>query len=242
MKRAIPLLVVGALVLAACGQEPEVTVNAGSGDGAATGIAVTGQGRVTGVPDTLTLDLGVAVLRDTVEEATGEAGRLADAMIAALTNTGVAEEDIQTSNYSIYPEWDYRDETQTLRGYRVTNTVTVKIRELERAGEIIDAATASGGDDVVVNGLSFSIEDNDQLLELARANAWNDAEGKARQLAQLAGVELGAPVEIVESVGVSPTPIPYREFEEAAADMATPIQPGQQEVTVTLNVRFGIGS
>jgi uncharacterized protein YggE len=240
MKRMIPLLAAGVLLLAACGQEPEVTVNAGSGDGDATGISVTGQGRVTGIPDTLTLDLGVAVLRDSVDEATGEAARLADALIAALSDNGVAEEDIQTSNYSIWPEWDYRNETQTLRGYRVTNTVTVKIRDLDRAGATIDAATAAGGDEIVVNGLRFSIEDNEELLELARANAWNDAEEKARQLARLAGIELGTPVSIVESVGQAPTPVPYRELADEAGAATTPIQPGEQEVTVTLQVRFGI--
>ncbi len=241
LKRSIVLIVAGAALLAACGQESEVAVDAGSSD-ATTGISVSGEGRVTGVPDTLTVTLGVAVLRQTVDEATGDAAELADAMIAALTASGVAEDDIQTANYSIWPEWDYRNDTQTLRGYRVSNNLIVKIRQLDDAGAVIDAATAAGGDDVVVNGLQFSIEDNAQLLELARANAWNDAEAKAQQLARLAGVELGSPVEIVESLGYSAPPVPYRDTMEAAAGMETPILPGQQEVTVTLQVRFGIGA
>jgi hypothetical protein len=239
MKRLIALAAAGMLLLAACG-EGTGAAEAAAGDPAATGISVTGQGKVTGVPDTLTLDLGVAVLRDTVDAATGDAAALADAVLAALTANGVAEDDVQTSNYSIWPEWDYSGDRQVLRGYRVTNTMSVKIRDLDRAGAVIDAATAAGGDDVVVNGLSFSIEDNAELLELARANAWNDAEGKAQQLARLAGTSLGAPVSIVESIGSSPSPVSYQR-EEAAADMATPIEPGLEEVTVTIEVRFGIG-
>jgi uncharacterized protein YggE len=238
MRKLIPLFAAGVLVLAACGQEPQVTVNAGTDNGAGTGISVSGQGRVTGTPDTLRLNLGVSVLADSVDEATGEASRLAEALIAALTGNGVAEGDIQTSNYSIYPEWDYRDETQTLRGYRVTNSVDVKIRDLGRAGEIIDAATTAGGDAVVVNGVGFSIEDNTELLELARSRAWDDAEAKARQLAQLAGVELGAPLSIVESVGYQPPPVAFDRAE--MADAATPIEPGQQEVSVNLEIRYAI--
>jgi uncharacterized protein YggE len=238
-KRLIALIAGVLLLLAACG-EATGAGDVAAGDPAASGISVSGQGKVTGVPDTLTLDLGVAVLRDTVEAATSDAAALADAILAALTANGVAEADVQTSNYSIWPEWDYGGDRQVLRGYRVTNTVTVRIRDLDRAGEIIDAATAAGGDEVVVNGLAFSIEDNTELLELARANAWNDAEGKAQQLARLAGTSLGAPISIVESIGSSPSPVFYQR-EEAAADMATPIEPGLEEVTVTIEVRFAIG-
>lgn len=241
----ITVLAVGLLLAAtACGT-PEVTVQnvpAAEGEMNTIGISVSGRGEVLGTPDTLTITLGVAVLRPDVSTATGDAADLAERLIAALTNRGVAEQDIQTANYSIYPEYDWSNNEQRLVGYRVNNTVTAKIRDLDKAGEIIDAATAAGGDDVVVNGLNFSLEDNDELIVAAREAAWQDALTKAQQLASLSGTTLGSPLSISESFSSQSPPI-YYERAEAAADAAfTPIQPGQETVTVNLQVRFGIES
>src|SRR4030042_1433221 len=179
----------------------------GAGDGTTSGINVTGQGKVTGQPDVLKVILGVSVLRPTVDQATADAASLATAVIDALKASGVAEDDIQTTNYSIFPEYDWSGETQRLLGYRVNNEIQVKIRDLEQAGEIIDAATAAGGDATGVNSLSFSIEDNAELLQMARTAAWNDAEGKASPLAQLAGVELGAALSMTATINYDAVPI-----------------------------------
>jgi hypothetical protein len=199
------------------------------------GITVTGTGEVGGAPDTLTLDLGVSVLRPSVDQATGDAAALAQAVIEALRQGGVGEADITTTNYSIFPEYDYRNDTQQLRGYRVTNTVRAKIRDLERAGELIDAATAAGGDDVVVQGIAFSIEEDGELVTAAREEAWKDARGKAEQLAGLAGRSLGPAISITETIATMP-PIILGRVE--AADTATPIEPGTQQVSVTISVVF----
>ncbi|MFH1105232.1 MAG: SIMPL domain-containing protein [Actinomycetota bacterium] len=240
MRRVLVLVAASALTLAACGSGDGVL---GTGDGSSTGsgINVTGQGTVTGTPDTLTLTLGVSVLRSTVDQATADAATKAAAIIAALKTKGVAEEDIQTANYSIYPEYDYSGNTQHLTGYRVQNDLKVKIRHLDGAGAVIDAATAAGGNDAVVSGLAFSIEDNSELLQVARTAAWNDAEAKAEQLAQLAGVTLGKAFSITETIQYQTPPIYY---ERAAADSAgetTPIEAGQQDVIVTVQVVFSIG-
>ncbi len=230
-----------AVVAAACGT-PSVTVQNTGADQNATGIAVSGTGEVTGVPDTLTVSIGVSVLRPSVDRAVADAAEKADALISALKSAGVAEKDIQTANYSIFPEYDYRGEGQELRGYRVNNTVVAKIRDVDAAGSVIDAATSVGGDDVIVQGVSFSIDDDSALVEAARAKAFDDARKKAEQLASLAGVSLGAPISITESFSSVP-PIPYFGRAEAlGADQAvTPIEPGQQAVTVTVSVRFAIG-
>ena len=238
--RRIVLVVAGlALVLAACGEGTDVIV---SGEGERVGITVSGEGRVAGTPDTLTLNVGINLERSTVSEATEEAARLAGNLIDALKAAGVDEADIQTANYSIYPVYDWRNDSRRLLGYRVSNDVRVKIRELERAGEIIDEATATGGDEVVVNGVSFSLEDNELLVVAAREAAWNDARGKAEQLARLAGVTLGSPNSISESFTA---PVPVERFAaELAADggSTTPIQPGELDVSVTIQVTFGLGS
>lgn len=241
MRRLLVLLALSAVVLAACGTEGSVS-GFGAGDSAATGINVTGQGRVFGKPDTLTLNLGVAIVRSTVSAATAEAAARAEAIIDALKANGVAEADIQTANYAIWPEYDYTGETQRLVGYRVSNDLTVKIRDLDKAGDLLDAATAAGGNDVVVNGLAFSIEDNAALLELARTAAWNDAEAKAEQLARLAGVNLRGAVSITESISYDYPPVYFEQTSLADGGASTPIEAGQQEVSVVIQVVFSIGS
>jgi uncharacterized protein YggE len=245
MRKLLVLIAVSAFALAACGSGSEAVLSpAGAQDGTVgSGIHVTGQGKVTGKPDTMTLNIGVSVLRDTVDKATGDAATLANSMLEAIKAKGVAGSDIQTSNYSISPEYDYTASTPKIIGYRVTNTLTVKIRDLATAGQIIDAATATGGNDAVVNGVSFSIEDNAELLQAARTAAWGDAEAKATQLAQLAGLQLGAAVSITESVVNDVPPIYFdTAARSAAGEGATPIQPGQLEVTVMVDVTFNIGS
>jgi uncharacterized protein len=238
------LAVVGVLAVAitAC-TTPEVTVNPVVGQpiaGLPPGISVTGQGEVTGVPDTLTMTFGVSVLRPTVAEAVNVAADRADAVIGALQAQGVAESDIQTASYSIWPEYNYRDTGQELIGYRVENSVIAKVRDIENAGSVIDAASAAGGDEARVSGVSFAIEDDTELLQDARAAAWADATAKAEQLATLAGVTLGEPVSISETISRPPIVYPDVAF-AGAEDAATPIIPGEQAVTVTLSVEFGIG-
>ena len=239
MRRVVVIAIVAAsMLVAAC--TPEVTVENTSSEGeSATGIAVSGAGEVYGTPDTLQMRFGVSVLRPSVDDAVGDAAALADGLISSLESSGVAQEDIQTANYSINPEYDYSGDQRRLVGYRVNNTVVAKIRDLDSAGSVIDATVASVGDEIQVSGVSFSIEDDTELIAAARTAAWDDALAKAEQLATLAGIELGEAVMISESFS-SPAPLPvYRDF--AAADEAafeTPIEAGQQQVAVTLQVRF----
>ncbi len=234
-----------ALLAAACGTgggstPQEITVN--TSEQATSGISVTGMGEVTGTPDTVEVGLGVSVLADTVDEAAATAAEKAQDLIDSLISNGVAEEDIATTDYSIYPEYDYSSNQERLTGYRVNNTVRAKIRSIESTGTVIDAAVAAGGDNVTVNGLSFSIEDNDELVSAAREAAWNDAMAKATQLAELSGQALGDATSISETVSMPPVPVPYAS-EEAGADRAmTPIEPGTSAVTITLQVQFGLTS
>ncbi|MEX2322474.1 MAG: SIMPL domain-containing protein [Acidimicrobiia bacterium] len=238
MRRSLILLVGVAVLITACGTDAG-RVGSASTD-KTTGISVTGRGRVAGTPDTMTITLGVSVQRDGVDEATADAAALTNAIIGAVTANGVAAEDVQTANYAVYPEYDWSGNRQRLIGYRVTNELRVKVRDLDNAGAVIDAATAAGGDAMVVGGLSFSIEDNTALLESAREAAWNDAEAKARQLAELSGASLDGVISIVETIDHSFPPV-Y--FERAAGDDGgmTPIEPGQSDVTVTIQVVFAIG-
>ncbi len=203
-------------------------------------ITVSGSGTVSGAPDTVMLDLGVSVLARSVDEATGQAAAAATAVMTALAAAGVQSDDLQTTNYSIHPEFDYSRNVQRLVGYRVSNSVAVRVRDIVGAGAIIDAGTAAGGDAVVVNGVRFEIEDDTSLLREARSAAWHDALEKAHQLAELAGIGLGRAVSITESAGWMPAPMLPR---RAALDMtaeSTPIHGGHQQVSVSLEVAFVI--
>ncbi|MGH8913539.1 MAG: SIMPL domain-containing protein [Acidimicrobiia bacterium] len=238
-RNAIALIGGAALLLAACGSAPgEITVN--TSNELRTGISVSGVGEVTGTPDTLQLDLGVSALADTVDQAAATAAERAQAVIAALTSNGVAEEDITTTDYSIFPEYDYSNNTERIVGYRVNNTVRAKLHDIDGAGTVIDAVTAAGGDETRVNGLNFSIEDDAELIADAREAAWNDALAKATQLAELSGRELGAATSIVEIVSNPPIPFPYaRDMAGGAETAETPIEPGTSTVTIDLQVEFG---
>ena len=236
---AIGLLAIAAVLFAAC--TPSVTVeNTGAEGAAASGIAVSGRGEVFGTPDTLQMSFGVSVLRPTVTQAVTDAAALADQLISTLESSGVAAEDVQTANYSIYPEYDYSSDQRKLVGYRVSNTVTAKIRDIDSAGSVIDAAVVGVGDEIQVSGVSFSIEDDEELISAARDAAWEAARSKAQQLADLAGLTLGNAVMISESVaGTPPQPLYRAAFEEdLAGSIETPIEASQQQVTVNLQVRF----
>ncbi|HEX5696850.1 MAG TPA: SIMPL domain-containing protein [Acidimicrobiia bacterium] len=227
-----------AVVLAACGGTTPQAITVNNSEESQMGISVTGMGEVTGTPDTVEVDLGVSILAATVAEATSLAADKADALIAALTSNGVAREDIATTDYSIYPEYDYSTNAQRLLGYRVSNTVRAKIRNVQETGAVLDSVTTAAGDEVRISGLRFSIEDNAELITAAREAAWNDAFAKATELAELSGQTLGAATSISETVSNPPVPIPYAADEAGAERAVTPIEPGTSAVTITLQVEF----
>ncbi|MCY3740158.1 MAG: SIMPL domain-containing protein [Candidatus Poribacteria bacterium] len=206
-------------------------------------IHVNGSGSVTGEPDIATLYLGVSVEKASVEEAREIAASAMTAVIASLKANDIAENDIQTENFSIYPQYDYTDEGRVLRGYTVNNTVSATARELESLSDIIDDAIGAGGDIVVVNSIQFMIEDPTPLQSQARALAVKNAEAKAKTLAEASGVILGKPITITETTRTAGPPIAFAEAAEFAADEArssTPIQAGELTVTINVSIAYEI--
>ncbi len=207
-------------------------------------IHVTGSGSVTGEPDIVTLNVGVSVEKETVAEAREEAASAMTALIASLRANNVAEKDIKTEYFSIYPQYDYTGNSRTLRGYTVQNTVQVKVRELETLSEVIDDAAEAGGNSIVINSIQFMIDDTTPLQTEARSLAVEDAEAKAQTLAEASGVRLGEPINITESTYLAGPPIPFAATVEAAFDTgartSTPIALGEFTVTVTVTVVYEI--
>lgn len=246
------LLVVGLIVglvivgVSGCNYNPADTastsglkVNFGSQN---EGIWVNGQGEVTVVPDIALLRLGVESQEASVSEAQSQAAAAMKRLTEALQDGGVDDKDIKTQRFSIQKvsRWDRDTEKEIIIGYRVSNTVLAKIRDVEKAGAIIDAATAAGGDLTRIDSISFSVDDPSEYYEEARGKAMKDAKAKAEQLAELGGVKLGKPTYITEgSSYAAPRPV----FEKAAAAPApveTPISPGEMKISLNVQVVYAI--
>jgi uncharacterized protein len=203
------------------------------------GIVVDGVGRTSGTPDVLRVTLGVNVHRSDVSSAMTAANTRQTKVRNSLRKHGVAEKDLQTSDVSVYPDFDRRGRPN---GYHVSETLTAKLRDLKTAGQAITDAVRAGGDEAVVQGVSFSLEDNADLLAQARDQAFADAKAKAARYAQLAGRALGEVQLVAETASPQqPQPIPYAyDGAGAALKAAVPIDPGTSDVSVTVTVRWAL--
>jgi uncharacterized protein len=162
--------------LAGCSDPPQVEVQAPldrGPDALPDGITVSGEGEVEGAPDTLTVDLAVNIKRSSVGEAVSASADVATAVVDAVKAQGVTDKDVQTRNYSVNQEFRYpQGGTAVPDGFRVNNTVTVKVRDLATAGAVIDAATTAGGDGIRVDTVAFSLENDGPALTAAREKAF----------------------------------------------------------------------
>jgi uncharacterized protein len=222
------LLLLGAALLAACatGDAPPA---------AERGIAVTGSGRVARPPDTALIELGVEARAAQLADATAEVDRRMRAMLARVKALGVADADVRTTAYAIDPIGEPRPSGDTgarIVGYRVSNVVQVRTREVEGVGRIADAAVTAGAN--VVRNIHFTLDAPARAEAEARALAMQDAADKARQVAAAAGVRLGRLLAVTESGPVRPV------TRMAAAMAPGPVEPGQLEVTITLEARYAI--
>ena len=191
-----------------------------------TGISVDGQGKATATPDLAVARLGFAVKTKTVAEAQSQAASSMQAVIAALKAKGLGDKDIQTSRFSIVSEPQMENGRQVGTLFHLTNVVTAKIRQMDKVGDILDAALASGANRV--ESLSFTIEDPTPIMNQARDKAMADAKAKADQLAKGTGVKVGSPISISEG-GIA-LPLQTMQFAATAAARgaadSTPINPG----------------
>jgi len=196
-------------------------------------ITVTGNGTVTGVPDQLTLSLSVQVDSYSVSSALSRASRTTRAVTAALTRRGVAARDIQTSDLTISP--NYQGNSPVPVSYGVSESLTVTLTGLGRAGAQINAAVRAGGNAVSVSDVALNLTDTGRLMAAARARAVADARAQASQYAAALGEPLGG-VLSVTPVQQSVTPQFYQNSARAAGSV--PISPGTQQLTVSITVVY----
>ncbi len=202
-------------------------------------VSVTGVGEAAGEPDLATVSIGVRSQGASPGEAVSRNNEQMSTTIDALKSLGIAPKDLQTAALSVNPEVDYSQSRSQPRitGYAAQNTLTVRIRDIERTGAILDQAVKAGANQL--NALRFGFSDPDRLLDAARVDAVEDAKRKAAIYAKAAGVSLGPVLTITE--GASATPVVAKRFRaEAAAVDAAPIETGEATLSAAVTLVYAI--
>lgn len=233
------LSLVSVLVLAACGGDDRETVVVN--DSSSRGVTVQATGTAMAVPDAVRMYLTVTVLADTSKDALAKVSDAADKVREALTDNGVKEKDIATQTVSVYPEYNYpQSGVQTLVGYRASQSFEVVIHEADTAGTVVDAVVAAGGDLVQIGGVTPIVLDTSDSAKKARASAVANARAKAEDYVKLLDVELGS-VEYITEISAPVGGVDKRaDIAVGAAESATKIDLGEQQITVTIEVRWSL--
>ena len=202
-------------------------------------ISVSGEGTVQSAPDMATISLGVTTQAKTAAEAMTTNSDEVAKVLANLRAAGIEGRDIQTTGLSLNPVWNSYDsgQTQKIDGYAAMNMVTVRVRALDKLGEVLDAAVKDGAN--TLNGLTFGLAEPGPALDEARKLAVADAARKAAILAAAAGVKLGPVLNITEGGGYANPPPMFRA--ESAMKDAVPVAGGEIGLAVTVTILYAIG-
>lgn len=233
----LSIVVLAAVALSACGP---TTITANPAPPQRT-MNVTGAGTVTLTPDIAYINIGVQTEKPTAAVAVAENNTQTQRVIDALKAAGVDAKDIQTTNFSIYPNTQYDPQTGQKTGttYVVNNTVNVTVRKLDQLGTLLDATVQAGANNV--NSIQFDVEDKSAALKQARDAAVKDAKSQAQELASAAGVSLGD-VQNISFYNSIPTPYvdAYAKGAVLEAVAAVPVTPGQMTLTVNVTITYEI--
>jgi uncharacterized protein YggE len=195
-------------------------------------VTVVGTGHVQGTPDTLTANVSLEATAPDVTAAMNQSSDRTRAVIDALANTAkVDRKDISTSSVNLQPQ--YGPDSSVITGYRASNSLAVKIRNLGSASQTLALIVSTGGDASRINSVDYSIDDDSALVKDARARAFDDAKSRAQQYAQLSGLALGKVISISEA---SPNASPPAPPMPRAAAAPIPLEPGQQTVSFSVTV------
>lgn len=201
-------------------------------------ITVVGEGSASAKPDVARASIGVEITATTVADATKQNNDKMNAVIAKIKSLGIADKDIQTTNYSVSIQRN-TGRTNEIIGYRVSNTVSLTIRDLDKVGTILDQTTQAGANNIY--GISFAVDDTSKMQSDARAKAMADAQKRADELAKLAGATRGDVLVVSEVIQSNPVPL----FAAApaalrAADSESSIEAGELALKMRVQVVYGI--
>jgi uncharacterized protein YggE len=202
-------------------------------------IVVTGEGTVSAAPDMAEISAGVQTRAATARAALDQNNSAMAKVLEALKGAGIADKDVQTSRVNLAPAYESNPNTGARRpnGYVVSNNVTVRVRDLSKLGTMLDTLVSAGANNL--GGVRFLIAEPQPLMDEARRKAVADATRRARLLADAAGVHVGK-VERIDEAGIQvPRPM-FAAADIAMRSSAVPVASGEQEIHVTLSVRFAI--
>ena len=230
----IAVLMLG-VALTACGPSA-ITVQT---QPAARTITVTGTGLVTLTPDIAYINIGVQSQDASASVAVTQNNTNAQAIIAAIKASGVADKDIQTTNFSIYAQQQY-DSNGQITGilYVVNNTVYVTVRDLTKLGGLLDATVRSGAN--TINSISFDVADKTAALSQARLAAVADAKKQADELTGATNVSLGDVQTISYYDSSAPVTVNYSRADMAAGGGSVPVQSGSMQITTTVTIVYAL--
>jgi hypothetical protein len=206
---------------------------------AGTVLDVTAEGQSRRTPDLATVSAGVVIQAADAASAMRENSARMDRVIAALKRAGILDRDIQTANVSLQPQYRYaQNEPPVITGYQAQNTVTVRFREIGRAGTVLDALVATGANQI--NGPELGLDKPEAAMDEARVDAVGKARARAELYARAAGLRVKRILSISEASYATPRPMPVMmRAQMAAMDVAeTKIMAGEQALNVSLSVRF----
>jgi uncharacterized protein YggE len=199
-------------------------------------ISVTGEATLSVPPDLAEVDGGVTSDAKTAREASEANNAAMGKVLLALKGAGIDEKDFQTSRLSLQPQSaPGRNGPPTITGYRASNRVTIRVRDVTKVASVIDTLVGAGANDI--GGINFMVSKASKLLDDAREQAVADARRKAEIYAKAAGVTLGAPLSISEES--SPGPMPFRKMAGGIA-AAAPVAQGEETLAITVNVSWAI--
>jgi len=200
-------------------------------------ISVTGEATVSAAPDLAQIEAGVTSEAKTAREASEANNAAMGKVLQALKGAGIAEKDFQTSRLSLQPQSaPNRPGPSAIVGYRASNRVTIRLRDVTKLANVIDTLVGAGANDI--GGINFMVSNASKLLDEAREQAVADARRKAEIYAKAAGVMLGAPLSISEEGNAAP--VPYRKMAVGMAVAAAPVAQGEETLQVTVSVSWAI--
>lgn len=204
-------------------------------------LEIAAQVNIKQAPDIATVTAGVVTDAPTADAAMKDNATRMNAVFAALKKAGIADKDIQSAGININPQYNYvQNEPPKVTGYQASNTVTVHLRNMENIGPVLDALVAQGVNQM--NGPTFSVEDSDAALDAARTEAVKKARKRADLYAAAAGLQVKRILSITEqaNMGIQPPMPMMKAMSMEASNQATPVAPGEVELSVVVNVKYEI--
>ena len=203
-------------------------------------IEVTGQGSVKGEPDIASFQAGITTSAPTARTSQKENAERSNRVIETLKRSGIEKKDIQSTRYTIHPQYEYAGGKRTFKGYQTSHFLSVTLHDIAKTGEVLDAVISAGGTDIP--SIQFSIEDPFPLENQARSKAVHEAKEKARILAEAAGVKVGKLISIQETLERGRPILPMMAIAgvEESARAETPIEMGEMEIIARVQMKYAI--